>query len=193
DEPVLMIDASKAFVKEGKQNVLQEKDIAKIVDTYMNRLEENGYSRQATQKDIKEKEYNLNIPRYIEAMEEDFAHDVDAHLYGGIPLAQLTELTVLHDLTKDVLYKACQEIRPGYIELTKSIDDLTETVLADQTVQTEIASLSSTIEDYMKNYWEKLKTVSDVNDITALKEAMLTDIKELLKQFKHVDTYAGYQ
>src|SRR5699024_285400 len=36
-------------------------------------------------------------------------------------------------------------------------------------------------------------TVSDVNDITALKEAMLTDIKELLKQFKHVDTYAGYQ
>src|SRR5690625_4922977 len=46
NEPVLMIDASKSFVKEGKQNVLQEKDIAKIVDTYMNRLEEKAYSHR---------------------------------------------------------------------------------------------------------------------------------------------------
>lgn len=193
NEPVLMIDASKAFVKEGKQNVLQEKDIAKIVDTYMNRLEEKGYSHRATQKEVKENEYNLNIPRYIEAIEEDFAHDVDAHLYGGIPITQLKELTVLHDLTKDVLYEACEEIRPGYVELTKSIDDLTTDVLADQAVKNEIASLSSAIKDYQKKYWEKLKIVSNVDDITPLKEAMLTDIKELLKQFKHVDTYAGYQ
>lgn len=40
-------------------------------------------------KDIIENEYNLNIPRYIEVVEEDIAHDVDAHLYGGIPLSQI--------------------------------------------------------------------------------------------------------
>src|SRR5690606_18930840 len=34
NDPVLFIDASKNFIKAGKQNVLQEKDIAKIVDTY---------------------------------------------------------------------------------------------------------------------------------------------------------------
>src|SRR5699024_7077946 len=65
--PVLMIDASKSFVKEEKQNVLQEKDIDKIVDTYIERTEEKGYSHKASQKEIKENEYNLNIPRYIEA------------------------------------------------------------------------------------------------------------------------------
>ena len=193
NEPVLMVDASKSFVKEGRQNVLQEKDIAKIVDTYMTRSEEAGYSHQATQKDIKENEYNLNIPRYIEAVEEDFAHDVDAHLYGGIPLEQLKELRVLHDLTKDVLYEACQELRPGYVELTKSIDALTEDVLSDSAVKAEIATLTTLIKGYMADYWEKLKAVSDVNDITPLKEAMLTDVKDLLEQFKHVDTYAGYQ
>src|SRR5690625_1098670 len=42
--PVLMIDASKNFTKIGKQNVLQEKDIAKIVDTYTERTSEKGYS-----------------------------------------------------------------------------------------------------------------------------------------------------
>lgn len=45
----------------------------------------------------------------------------------------------------------------------------------------------------MNTYWEKLKTVHDVNDIEPLKDEMLTEIKQLFKQFKHVSTYAGYQ
>ena len=44
DAPVLMIDASKEFAKEGRQNMLREKDIAKIVDTYVERRIELGYS-----------------------------------------------------------------------------------------------------------------------------------------------------
>ncbi|TFJ92540.1 type I restriction-modification system subunit M [Lentibacillus salicampi] len=193
DEPVLMIDASKSFVKEGKQNVLQEKDIAKIVDTYIERTDEKGYSHQASQKEIKENEYNLNIPRYIEALDEEFAQDVDAHLYGGIPLHQIEQLTVLQDITKDVLYEAFQEVRPGYVTLTKSIDDFTEDVLADETVQKQMESLKEALLTYMHTHWGKLTTVHDVNDIGTLKEAMLTEIKQLLKEFNHVSTYAGYQ
>src|SRR5699024_6697204 len=83
EAPVLMIDTSKSFVKEVKQNVLQENNIAKIVDTYIERTEEKGFSHKASQKEIKENEYNLNIPRYIEALDEEIAQDVDAHLYGG--------------------------------------------------------------------------------------------------------------
>ncbi|WP_029268453.1 type I restriction-modification system subunit M [Virgibacillus alimentarius] len=193
DDPVLMIDASKAFVKEGKQNVLQEKDISKIVDTYIERTEEKGYSHQATQKEIKENEYNLNIPRYIEAIDEDIAQDVDAHLYGGIPIHQIEQLTVLHDMAKDVLYDAFREVRPGYVELTTSIDELTENVLANQTVQKQIEDLKKSLYTYMNTYWEKLKTVQDVNNVEPLKDDMLTEIKQLLKQFNHVSTYAGYQ
>lgn len=193
NDPVLMIDASKAFVKEGKQNVLQEKDIAKIVDTYTSRSSETGYSHRASLQEIQENEYNLNIPRYIEAIEEEIAHDVDAHLYGGIPTRQIEKLTVLHDLTKEVLYQACKEIRPGYVELTKSIDELTADVLADPAVTSEIESLKTAVEGYMTTYWGKLKAVTDVNELVPLKEEMLEAIKELLAQFTHVNTYAGYQ
>src|SRR5699024_8453821 len=193
DAPVLMIDASKSFVKEGKQHVLQEKDIAKIVDTYIERTDEKGYSHKATKKEIQENEYNLNIPRYIEAIDEEIAQDVDAHLYGGIPLHQIEQLTVLHNMTKDVLYDALQEVRPGYVELTASIDTLTEDVLAEKTVQKQTQALKEALHIYMNTYWEKLKTVHDVNDIEPLKDDMLTEIKQLLKQFKHVSTYAGYQ
>ena len=193
NQPVLMIDASKSFVKEGKQNVLQEKDIAKIVDTYIERTTEAGYSHEATQKEIKENEYNLNIPRYIEPIDEEISHDVDAHLYGGIPLRQIEKLTVLHDLTKEVLYKNLKEVRPGYVELTKSIDDLTEEILTDENVNQQINQLSEVTKSYMDTYWEKLKTISDVNEVDPLKEEMLTEIKQLLRQFNHVSTYDGYQ
>lgn len=193
DEPVLIIDASKSFVKEGKQNVLQEKDIAKIVDTYIERRDEVGYSYKAKRKDIIGNDYNLNIPRYIEPIDEEIAHDVDAHLYGGIPLRQIEKLTVLHDQTKEALYDSLKEIRPGYIELTKSVDNLTEEVLVDENVQKQIKVLSKVTKSYMNSYWERLKTVSDVNEIEPLKEEMLTEIKKLLKQFKHVSTYDGYQ
>lgn len=193
DERVLMIDASKSFVKEGRQNVLQEKDIAKIVDTYINRTEEVGYSHNATQKEIKENEYNLNIPRYIETVAEDVPHDVDAHLYGGIPTYQLETLTVLHDLAKDTLYDACKETRTGYVELTQSIDDLKEDILSHDNVKAEIDTLSKEIATYMTTYWDNLKAVSDVDHINPLKEKMLIDIKDILKQFKHVNTYDGYQ
>src|SRR5699024_4930740 len=101
--PVLMIDASKNFTKVGKQNVLQEKDIAKIVDTYTERTSEKGYSILAEQQDIIENEYNLNIPRYIESMEADIAQDVDAHLYGGIPLADIDQLNVLKHTVPNLL------------------------------------------------------------------------------------------
>ena len=193
NQPVLMIDASKSFVKEGKQNVLQEKDIAKIVDTYIERTTEAGYSHEATQKEIKENEYNLNIPRYIEPIDEEISHDVDAHLYGGIPLRQIEKLTVLHDLTKDALYENLKEVRPGYVELTKSIDDLTEEILTDENVNQQINQLSEVTKSYMDTYWEKLKTISDVNEVDPLKEEMLTEIKQLLRQFNHVSTYDGYQ
>ncbi|RWZ54569.1 type I restriction-modification system subunit M [Halobacillus fulvus] len=193
DEPVLMINASKSFVKEGKQNVLQEKDIAKIVDTYIDRTNEKGYSHNVSQKEIKENEYNLNISRYIEALDEEIAHDVDAHLYGGIPLNQIEQLTVLHDMTKDVLYEAVKEVRPGYVELKKPIDAVTEDVLADEMVQKQIGSLKEALQTYINNYWGKLTTVQDVNDIETLKVEMLTEIKQLLKAFNHVSTYSGYQ
>lgn len=192
-DPVLMIDASKSFIKEGKQNVLQEKDIAKIVDTYLDRKEEAGYSHNATKEEIIENEYNLNLPRYIETIEEDFVHDVDAHLYGGIPVYQVEKLEALNDFTKDTLFAACKEVRPSYVELTKPIDELADDILSDERVQAEKARLTGVLEQYTNTYWEKLKAVSNVNDIPALKESMLKEIKDILTDFKHVDRYEGYQ
>jgi len=191
--PVLMIDASKTFVKEGRQNVLQEKDIARIVDTYATRNEEAGYSHLATRDEIIENEYNLNIPRYIEAIEEEIPQDVDAHLYGGIPYANIAELKVLQESVPMIIKQALKEVRTGYVELTESMDELTKKVLNNDHVIQKSNAVEQQLKAYMDRYWALLKTIDDVNAIPGLRDAMLVDIKELLLAFNHIDEYDGYQ
>lgn len=68
---VLFIDASKEYVSGKKQNTLSEEHINKIVDTYKNRREIEKYSHIATFDEIKENDFNLNIPRYVDTFEEE--------------------------------------------------------------------------------------------------------------------------
>ena len=190
-DPVLMIDASREFAKEGRQNVLQEKDIAKIVDTYIERRVEPGYSYLAAKETIIQNDYNLNIPRYVEAIEQDIPHDVDAHLYGGIPRHDLKRLKVLQSTAKEIVEEALREIRPNYSELTKPIAELKKDLLQSEGVLRKAKILKEKINAYTAKYWEILKNVDD--DILDLKEDMLAEIKEILKEFKHVNVYDGYQ
>ncbi len=86
EKPIFMIDASKGFVKDGNKNRLRAQDIHKIVDVFNKQLVIDRYSRLVPYEEISGKnEFNLNIPRYIDASEPEDIHDLDAHLNGGIP------------------------------------------------------------------------------------------------------------
>ena len=78
DEDILFIDASGGFEKVGKQNVLRKEHIDKIIDTFRNRNTEDKYSYVASIDEIKENEYNLNIPRYVDTFEEEEPVDLDS-------------------------------------------------------------------------------------------------------------------
>jgi type I restriction enzyme M protein len=77
-ENVLFIDASAHFEKGKNQNNLHPSHIAKIVDTYANRSEEEKYSHLASLKEIADNDYNLNIPRYVDTFEEEEPVDLQA-------------------------------------------------------------------------------------------------------------------
>jgi type I restriction enzyme M protein len=78
DQNVLFIDASKHFEKGKNQNHLRPSDIDKIISTYEQRAEEDKYSHVASLDEIKNNDYNLNIPRYVDTFEEEEEIDLDA-------------------------------------------------------------------------------------------------------------------
>lgn len=193
DEPVLIIDASHNFIKVGKQNVLQEKDIAKIVDTYVERREELGYSHLATRKEVLENGYNMNIPRYIEAINEEIPHDVDAHLLGGIPQQNTDDLKVLQSTVPDVLSKYLKEIRKGYVELVKPVDEISNEILNDSRIVEKSKEIEFKAQSYIDKYWDILRNVEKTSSLNQLMEDMLVEIKTILSEFKYIDVYDGYQ
>ena len=179
DAPVLIIDASNSFIKVGKQNVLQEKDIAKIVDVYVNKTEIHGYSHLADREEIRKNEYNMNIPRYVESIDSEISHDVDAHLFGGIPQSNIDDLSVLQSLVPEVLKSNLQTIRPGYVTLKKSVNELTEEILNDAHITSISSEIRAKTEMYIAKYFDVLRNIDSSTDLRELMDEMLESIKEL--------------
>lgn len=89
---IFMIDAGKGFIKDGNKNRLREMDIHKIVDVFTKKLEIVGYSRLVSIEEIEKNDFNLNIPRYIDSSEPEDLQDIEAHLLGDIPKADIDDL-----------------------------------------------------------------------------------------------------
>ncbi len=74
---VIFIDASKGYEKIGNQNMLRDDHIDNIIKTYRERIADDKYSFVASLSQIKENDYNLNIPRYVDTFEDEEIIDLD--------------------------------------------------------------------------------------------------------------------
>ena len=77
NKDILFIDASKEFEKGKNQNTLTEENINKIISTYEKREDVDKFAHVATLDEIKENDYNLNIPRYVDTFEEEEPVDLE--------------------------------------------------------------------------------------------------------------------
>lgn len=112
---IFMMDASKGYMKDGPKNRLRDQDIHRIVDTFNKQEEVDKYSRIVPISEIEEKEYNLNIPRYIDSQEPEDIQDIEAHLNGGIPNTDIEALNAywqVYPSLRNELFTPHQ--RPGY-------------------------------------------------------------------------------
>ena len=101
---VLFINAAELYEKGKKQNVLEDKHIDKIVETYRNRTEEDRFSRRVSLKEIKENDYNLNITRYVSLAQEEEQIDLKANH------ATLTEIEAKIKVSKEKLNVFLKEL-----------------------------------------------------------------------------------
>ncbi|MDF1584381.1 MAG: type I restriction-modification system subunit M [Methyloprofundus sp.] len=89
---VLVVDASKHFLKEGKNNKLQASDIKRIVDAVINRESNDKFSQVVSKQTLRDNGYNLNIPRYVDSSPAAQSWDLHATMLGGIPNSEIAQL-----------------------------------------------------------------------------------------------------
>lgn len=89
---VLVVDASKHFMKEGKNNKLQASDIKRITDAVINRESIDKFSQLVSKQILRDNGYNLNIPRYVDSSAAAESWDLHATMLGGIPNSEIAEL-----------------------------------------------------------------------------------------------------
>jgi type I restriction enzyme M protein len=115
---IFMIDASDGFMKDGPKNRLRAQDIHRIVDAFTKHLEIPKYSRMVSVEEIEKNEFNLNLPRYIDGQTAEDLQNIEGHLKGGIPAADVDDLRrywAVCPALRTALFKAN---RPGYLDLT---------------------------------------------------------------------------
>ena len=115
---IFMIDASAGFMKDGPKNRLRAQDIHKIVDTATRRLDVPRYARMVAMEEIEKNEFNLNIPRYIDSQTPEDMQDIEGHLQGGIPAADIDALSPYWAVCPAVRQSLFKANRPGYLGLS---------------------------------------------------------------------------
>lgn len=114
---IFMMDASGGFMKDGPKNRLRERDIDNIVAVYRAQAEVPQYARMVSLDEIERNDFNLNLPRYIDASVAEDRQDIAGHLYGGIPAADVDALQAYWDVCPQLRQALFTELRPGYLGL----------------------------------------------------------------------------
>ena len=104
DDDILFIDGSKEFVKQGNQNHLTDENVDKLFTAYHDREEVERFTHRATLTEIKENDYNLNIPRYVDTFEPEPEVDIDA------VAQELQELTIGESELQEKIAGYCDEL-----------------------------------------------------------------------------------
>ena len=103
-DDILFIDASQYYEKVKTQNHLRDEDVDRIVDTYEKRITIDKYSYVASLDEVRENDYNLNIPRYVDTFEEEEPVDIDA------AASELKELETEMQTIDDTIAEFCKEL-----------------------------------------------------------------------------------
>jgi type I restriction enzyme M protein len=103
-ENILFIDASHEFEKAKNQNYLLDDDVDKIISTFKDRAVIDKYSYLASLDEVRENDYNLNIPRYVDTFEEEEPIDLD------VVSNKLKALYVEMQTTDGDIAKFCDEL-----------------------------------------------------------------------------------
>lgn len=188
---IQIIDASKGFVKEGKNNKLRACDIKKIVDAVINRCDVPKFARVVPRSEIRENDYNLNIPRYVDSSDEQESFDIYASMFGGVPAEEINKYNEFWKAFPSLKNELFRKVSDNYSEL--STEEISEVINNNSEViafKNNFEKSLENFEDYLDNNLVSNSLNVDINN----EESILSkQIFELLDTNDLVDNYKAYQ
>lgn len=188
---VLIIDASKGFVKEGKNNKLRACDIKRIADTFINRKSIPNFSRVIEKEEIRENEYNLNIPRYVDSSEKAESWDIYSTMFGGIPVGEIEELNKYWDALPGLKEEIFAKTSDNYAELKS--EDIKQIISESKTVKEFENNFNESFKDFGDFMKDKLLTDPSAINITIQEPVFSEEIFNRLESIPLIDKYDAYQ
>ena len=188
---VLVVDASKHFVKEGKNKKLRASDIRRIVDAVTAGATVDRFSRLVTIDEIRANDYNLNIPRYVDSSDAAESWDVYATMFGGVPKAEVDSL--------DCYWKAWPSLKGQlYGEgdgscLASVTDDVAATVKANVDVVSFLDGYRDTLAHLPAELRKRLVEGASQVDAVTEEDHIAEQLRDALSGVALVDVYDAYQ
>lgn len=193
---IFMIDAKDGFVKDGNMNRLREEDIQRIVDTWEAWVDVPHYARFVPQEEIEKNDYNLNIPRYIEARDTEVVQNIDAHLKGGLPKHDIEQLSDYWEALPTLKDELVKEQGNGYYAWAVSREQIDGIINDNEDYQTQQATLKHHCRtDFMEQWQETIYDLAESSEKPkALIEKMGQSIRNLFgDENLLVDEYDAYE
>lgn len=188
---ILMIDASKHFIKVGKNNHLQASDIKRIVDCVTHRQELPKFSRIVPKAEIVANGYNLNIPRYVDSAEPAEQWDIFATIHGGIPkaeLAQFADYWAAFDGLQTALFT---DNGTPYVQ--PKTDNLKAVMQSHASVLNYQAQFAENFADFTASLEALLIEPMETLNISQTQQQLAELIREKVQAMPLLDFYTAYQ
>lgn len=186
---VLIIDASKGFAKEGKNNKLRASDIRRIVDTVKGRLTQDKHSRVVTREEIRANDYNLNIPRYVDSSENAETYDIYATMFGGIPAAELEDFNAYWKVFPSLK----NELFTGDEYVSVNTEDIKAAILANEDVQAFLTQFRNRFADLGDSLDRELIDEALELSIPKKEESLANDLFGRFAGIPLLDPYQAYE
>lgn len=190
---IFMIDASQGFIKEGPKNRLRAQDIHKIVDSFTRAVEVPKYARMVSFEEIEKNEFNLNLPRYIDSQVPEDLQDIDGHLNGGIPKADIDALEAYWDVCPKLRAALFKINRPGYLDLAIDEANVKKMIYEHPEFKAFIGRMNSLFADWQEKAVQKLRKLKQGFHPKELIGGLSEDLLAHYAEKPLIDSYDVYQ
>ena len=190
---IFMVDASSGFIKDGNKNRLRDQDLHKIVDVFNKRLEVPKYSRMVSFDEILKNGYNLNLPRYIDSQQAEDLQDIEGHLRGGIPQADVDALQSYWTVCPQLKNALFTPNRPGYVNLSVAKSDIKTTIYSHPEFVTFMASMTALYDHWHHRSAQTLKALAQDCHPKAVIKALAEDLLTHYEGKPLINAYDVYQ